>query len=115
LVAEAFELVDESPFVAFGVLGVAAVEELFTELVVGDALVEDVVGGGEDLVAGRDGRFGVSAAALDAYACNRPISSARLLPSARSLSSSRRLASRDRVDEQAIVKSGRGGDRAARP
>jgi hypothetical protein len=28
-------------------------------------LVEDVVGGGEDLVAGRDGRFGVPAAALD--------------------------------------------------
>jgi hypothetical protein len=49
--AEAFELVDEPAFVAFGVLRVAAVEELFAEFVVGDALVEDVVGGGEDLVA----------------------------------------------------------------
>ena len=64
--AEAFELVDESAAVAFGVLGVAAVEELVAELVVGDGLVEDVVGGGEDLVAGRDGRFGVAAPAFDA-------------------------------------------------
>ena len=66
LVAEAFELVDESAFVAFGVLGVSPVEELLAELVVGDALVQDVVGGGEDLVAGRDGGFGVSAATFDA-------------------------------------------------
>ena len=64
--AEAFELADQAAAVAFGVLGVAAVEELFAELVVGDALVEDVVGGGEDLVGGRDGRLRVSAAALDA-------------------------------------------------
>jgi hypothetical protein len=34
--------------------------------VVGDALVEDVVGGGQDLVSGRHCGFGVSAAALDA-------------------------------------------------
>jgi hypothetical protein len=72
LVAEAFELVDEASAVAFGVLGVlgvlgvSAVEELFAELVVGDSLVQDVVGGGEDLVAGRDGGFGVSAATFDA-------------------------------------------------
>ena len=33
--SEAFELVDEAAAVAFGVLGVAAVEELFAELVVG--------------------------------------------------------------------------------
>jgi hypothetical protein len=57
-VAEALELVDEAAPVAFGVLGVAAVEELFAELVVGDALAEDVVGGGEDLVACCDRRFG---------------------------------------------------------
>src|SRR5947199_10462455 len=66
LVAEAFELVDKPAAVAFGRFGVAAVEELFAELVIGDAAVEDVVGGGEDLVAGRDRRFGVAAAALDA-------------------------------------------------
>jgi hypothetical protein len=53
LVAEAFELVDQAAFLAFGVLGVASVEELSAELVVGDALVQDVVGGGEDLVGGR--------------------------------------------------------------
>ena len=53
LVAEAFELSDESAAVAFGVLCVAAVEELLAELVVGNAAVEDVVGGGEDLVGGR--------------------------------------------------------------
>ena len=64
--AEAFELVDESSAVALGVLGVSAVEELLAELVVRDVLVEDVVGGGEDLVAGRDRCFGVPAAALDA-------------------------------------------------
>ena len=49
--------------VAFGGFGVAAVEELFAEFVVGDALVQDVVGGGEDLVGGGDGAFGVPAAA----------------------------------------------------
>jgi hypothetical protein len=38
LVAEAFELFDEPSAVAFGVLGVAAVEELFAELVVGGLL-----------------------------------------------------------------------------
>ena len=64
--AEALELVDEAAAVAFGVLGVAVVEELFAEFMVGDALVEDVVGGGEDFVAGGDRGFGVSAAALDA-------------------------------------------------
>jgi hypothetical protein len=48
LVAESFGLVDESAAVAFCVLGVAAVE-LFAELVVGDAIVEDVVGGGRIL------------------------------------------------------------------
>ena len=63
--AESFELVDESAAVAFGGFGVAAVEELFAELVVGDALLEDVVGGGEDLVGGGDRGFGVAAAALD--------------------------------------------------
>ena len=63
--AEALELFDEPSAVAFGVLGVAAVEELFAEVLVGDALVEDVVGGGEDLVGGRDRGFGVAAAALD--------------------------------------------------
>ena len=51
--------------VAFGVLGVAAVEELFAELVAGDSSAEDVVGGGEDFVAGRDRGFGLSAAAFD--------------------------------------------------
>jgi hypothetical protein len=66
LVAEAFELFDEPVAVTVGVLGVSAVEEFLAEIVVGDALVEDVVGGGEDLVSGRDGRFGVAAAALDA-------------------------------------------------
>jgi hypothetical protein len=65
LVAEAFELFDEPAAVAFGVLGVAAVEELFAEFVVGDALLEHVVGGGEDLVGGRDCGFGVSTAAFD--------------------------------------------------
>jgi hypothetical protein len=65
LVAEAFKLADESPAVAFGGLGVAPVEEFLAELVVGDALPEDVVGGGEDLVAGGDGGFGVAAAAFD--------------------------------------------------
>lgn len=60
--AEAFELVYESAAVAFGVLGVAAVEELFTEFVVGHAAIKDVVGGGEDLVGGGDGAFGVPAA-----------------------------------------------------
>ena len=59
--AEALELVDEAAAVALGVLGVAAVEELLAELVIGNAAIEDVVGGGQDLVAGRDGRFGVSA------------------------------------------------------
>ena len=49
--AEAFQLLDEPSGVAFGVLGVAAVEEPFAEFVVGDALVEDVVGGGEDFWA----------------------------------------------------------------
>jgi hypothetical protein len=39
-VAEAFELADESAAVASGVLGVAAVEELVAELVVGGALVD---------------------------------------------------------------------------
>jgi hypothetical protein len=63
-VAEALELFDQAAAVAFGCFGVAAVEELIAELVVGDALVEDVVGGGEDLVGGRDRGFGVSAAAL---------------------------------------------------
>ena len=63
--AEAFELFDESSSVAFGGLGVAAVEELFPEFVVGDAAVQDVVGGGEDLVAGGDRGFGVAAAAFD--------------------------------------------------
>lgn len=53
------DFVAEAALVALGVFGVAAVEEGFAELVVGDALVEDVVGGGEDLVAGGDGRFGV--------------------------------------------------------
>ena len=47
--AEAFELFDQAAAVAFGCFGVAAVEELFAELVVGDALVEDVVGGGRIL------------------------------------------------------------------
>jgi hypothetical protein len=65
-VAEPFELVDEPAAAAFGVLGVAAVEEFLAELVVGDAFVQDVVGGGEDLVGGRDRGFGVSAAAIDA-------------------------------------------------
>ncbi len=55
--AEALELVDEAAAVALGVSGVAAVEERFAELVVGDAALEDVVGRGED-VGGRDGRFG---------------------------------------------------------
>jgi hypothetical protein len=45
-VAEAFELVDQPSLVAFGCFGVAALEELFAELVVGDAAFEDVVGGG---------------------------------------------------------------------
>ena len=63
--AEAFELFDEPSAAAFGVLGVAAVEEFLAEFVVGDALLEDVVGGGEDLVGGRDRGLGVSAAALD--------------------------------------------------
>ncbi len=49
--------------VAFGGFGFAAVEELFAEFVVRDALVQDVVGGGEDLVGGGDGAFGVPAAA----------------------------------------------------
>ena len=51
--AEAFELFDEPSAVAFGVLGVAAAEEFLAEFVVGDALLEDVVGGGEDFVGGR--------------------------------------------------------------
>ena len=41
--AEAFELADQSTAVAFGVLGVAAVEEFLAELVVGDALAEPVL------------------------------------------------------------------------
>jgi hypothetical protein len=51
LVAEALDFADQAAAVALGVLGVAAVEELFAELVVRNALVEDVVGGGKDLVA----------------------------------------------------------------
>jgi hypothetical protein len=62
-VTEALELAGEPTAVALGVLGVAPVEEVLAELVVGDAAVEDVVGGGEDLVGrwrswpwrGRDG------------------------------------------------------------
>ena len=46
--AEALELADEAAAVAVGVVGVAVVEELFAEVVVGDAAVEDVVGGGEE-------------------------------------------------------------------
>lgn len=57
MVAEALELVDQAAAVAIGVLGVAAVEELLAELVVGDAAIEDVGGGGQDLVSGRGGRF----------------------------------------------------------
>ncbi|MEO7514056.1 MAG: hypothetical protein ABIZ91_20135 [Gemmatimonadaceae bacterium] len=45
--AETLELVDEAAAVALGVFGVAAEEELFAEVVVGDALLEDVVGGGQ--------------------------------------------------------------------
>ena len=55
--AEAFELVDEAAAVAFGGLGVAAAEEFLAEFVVGDAAVEDVVGGGEDLVFSSLGVF----------------------------------------------------------
>jgi hypothetical protein len=68
LVAEPLELADEAAAVALGVLGITAVEELFAELVVGHAALEDAVGGGEDLVSGRDRGLGVPAAALDALA-----------------------------------------------
>jgi hypothetical protein len=64
LVAEAFELFDESAPVAFGGLGVFAVEEVLAELVVTDALLEDVVGGGEILWA----------VAMVALACPRRLS-----------------------------------------
>jgi len=58
LMAEALELADEAAAVALGVLGVAAVEELFAELVVGGALIEDVVCRGEDLMGyGRSRRL----------------------------------------------------------
>jgi hypothetical protein len=72
-VAEAFELVDESSSVAFGGFGVAAVEEVFAEFVVGDAAVKDVVGGGEDFVAGGDRGFGVSASALDPVVAGKQV------------------------------------------
>jgi len=51
-VAEAFELAHEAAPVSIGVLGLAAVEELLAEVVVGTAAVEHLVGGGEDLVGG---------------------------------------------------------------
>jgi hypothetical protein len=53
-VAEALELVDEAAAVARWCSVSRAVEERFAELVVGDAALEDVVGGGEDLVGGGD-------------------------------------------------------------
>ena len=70
-VAEAFELVDEPAAVAVGRFDVAAVEELFAEFVVGDVVAEDVVGDGEDFVAGRDRGLCVSAAALDSVVARR--------------------------------------------
>ena len=64
--AESFELVDESFAVALGVFGLAAGEVVIAEVVVGDLLGEDVPGGDEDGVGGRDRRFLVAAAASEA-------------------------------------------------
>src|SRR5712691_981892 len=62
-VAELFELADE-PFGAL--LAGASVEVVGTEFLVGDVLVEDVVGGDEDRVAQGAGCFAGAAASAEA-------------------------------------------------
>src|SRR6266498_261439 len=63
LVAERFELFDESAGAVFG--GVAAGEPVGAEFAEGDAVGDDVVVGDQDVVAGGADRFRVAAAAAD--------------------------------------------------
>jgi hypothetical protein len=60
-VAEWFGLVDETAAVAVDLLSVALLEVELAEFFVGDAALEDVVGGDEDRVGGRERGSGVSA------------------------------------------------------
>src|SRR6266508_3280340 len=62
-VAERFELFDEAAGAVFG--RVAAGEPVGAELAVGDLVVDDVVVGDQDVVAGGADCFGVAAAAAD--------------------------------------------------
>src|SRR5919201_1086696 len=65
-VSELFELADESVSVSLCVFGLPADEVVIAEVVVGDVSGEDVPGGDEDRVGGRDRRFLMSAAATEA-------------------------------------------------